>query len=295
MTQDELLDFYTTPGLFTGLQGFADQVDHLPSDAGLLARIVQGLLIHEGLAAAYGVSMSPARVAEKQLHSAAAMLTQAKRLDGRTVTDARDPENRVVGVCRHFATLFVALMRHKSIPARVRCGFAAYFAPGKYVDHWVGEYWNAAQQRWILVDAQVDDVQRKLFGLSIDTLDVPRDQFLVGGEAWLKCREGADPMTFGIAGTQMWGLVEVYGDLFQDLAAIQNMELLPWGWYGLALDETGMSEVALLDQLAEISRQADASALNTLRQLITADARLGVPDASLDAIMIAERAAMAST
>ena len=62
MNQDELLGFYTAPGQFTGLQAFADQVDHVSSDAESLARIVQGLLIHEGLTAAYGVSMSPARV-----------------------------------------------------------------------------------------------------------------------------------------------------------------------------------------------------------------------------------------
>lgn len=292
MNQDELLGFYTAPGQFTGLLAFADHVDHVSSDAESLARIVQGLLIREGLTAAYGVSMSPARVAEKQLHSAVAMLTQAKRLDSNPITNARSPGNRVVGVCRHFATLFVALMRHKGIPARVRCGFAAYFAPGKYLDHWIGEYWNAAQQRWILVDAQVDDVQRTLFGLSIDTLDVPRDQFLVGGDAWRICQEGADPMNFGIAGTQMWGLVEVYGDLFQDLAALQNVELLPWGWYGLALDQTGMDEVALIDRLAEISSQADSAALIALRKMIAADPRLGVPIASIDAIVEADRAAM---
>jgi hypothetical protein len=43
----------------------------------------------------------------------------------------------------------------------------------------------------------------------------------------------------------MWGLVDVYGDLVQDLAALQNIELLPWGWYGLATDKSGIGETAL--------------------------------------------------
>ena len=30
----------------------------------------------------------------------------------------------------------------QGMPARARCGFGAYFEKGKYVDHWVTEYWN---------------------------------------------------------------------------------------------------------------------------------------------------------
>ena len=290
MTHEEMLASYATPGLFTVLDGFEDAFADVPGDAAAIARVVQGLLIHEGLTALYGVSLPEARLAEKQLHSVAAMLKRAASLDGEALRRPRNPDRRVVGVCRHFATLFVALMRLKGVPTRARCGFATYFARGKYLDHWVGEYWNTAQERWVLVDAQVDDVQRKAFGLTLDTLDVPRDAFLVAGDAWRRCREGADPMKFGVAGTAMWGLVEVYGDLFQDLAALRNIELLPWGWYGLALDEAGMAETALIDRLAGFSSRADAQALDTLRAMIVDDSRLAVPEETLDLIVAAEPA-----
>jgi hypothetical protein len=133
----------------------------------------------------------------------------------------------------------------------------------------------------VLVDPQVDDVQRRLFGLDIDTLDVPRDRFLVGGDAWRACRGGADPVSFGVAGTQMWGLTEVYGDLFQDLASLQKIELLPWRWYGL-------------DRLAAISSKADADALVALRQSILNDDRLQVPDEMIAAITAADQAISAN-
>ena len=85
------------------------------------------------------------------------------------------------------------------VPARARCGFGAYFLPNHYEDHWVAEYWNAAEERWVLVDAQLDEFQRREMQVAFDPLDVPRDQFIVGGAAWKMCRSGvADPDSFGI-------------------------------------------------------------------------------------------------
>jgi hypothetical protein len=276
MTQGDLLAFYKLPGPFTGLDGFEDEVEALPCAVAVIARTVQGLLIHEGLIGAYGVSLPAERLAEKQLHSSVAVLARAMSLDSQAIVSPRVPERRVVGVCRHFATLFVALMRHKGIPARARCGFANYFAPGKHVDHWVGEYWNGMEGRWVLVDAQIDDQQRELFRVTHDGLDVPRDRFLVAGDAWRACRNGADAMTFGVAGTEMWGLIE----------------LLPWGWYGSATDKSGIDDTALIDRLAGISSRADAQALEELRSMIAEDARLRPPgDDALKAIVSAERAA----
>jgi hypothetical protein len=285
MTREEMLAFYAAPGIFTGVDGFENDVAAVSSDVVSIVEFVQGLLIHEALGAVYGTTQPPARTAEKQIHAAELMFTQAKRLDAGALAQARPPAKRVIGVCRHFATLFVALMRSKGIPCRARCGFANYFIPGKHVDHWVAEYWRADQGRWILVDVQVDEPQRQLYRVDFDTLDVPRDRFLVGGDAWRACRNGADPMNFGIAGTPIWGLVEVYGDVFQDLAALQKIELLPWGWYGLAKDKNGMEETALIDSLADISSTADASSLEKLRAAIARDSRLEVPAEMIAAIV----------
>jgi hypothetical protein len=139
MTHPEFLAEYVQPGPFTGLGRFGAEVDALPADPAALARVVQGLLIHVGLTSAYHVSLPADRVAhEREIHGAAALLARARSLEAAAITAARPTEWRVACVCRHFATLFVALMRRKGIPARARCGFAGYFAPGKYADHWVG-------------------------------------------------------------------------------------------------------------------------------------------------------------
>jgi hypothetical protein len=120
MTSAELLEYYRSPGPFTELGRFGEQIDAIAFDPASAAAIVQGLLMHEGWVAAYGVTLSDERRAEKQLCGAHAMLDRAEHLDAGPMCNARSPDRRVVGVCRHFATLFVAIARHKQVPARCR-------------------------------------------------------------------------------------------------------------------------------------------------------------------------------
>lgn len=291
VTHDELLAYYLAPGPFTGLGAYREQIDTLPPDVAAIAKAVQGLLIHEALAPAYKVVLAPERREEKELHGVTAMLDCAFRLDARPIAEERAPDQRVVGVCRHFATLFVAIARQKGIPARARVGFANYFEAGKHVDHWVGEYWHGGENRWVLVDAQLDRHQQAFYKPNFDVLDVPRDRFRVAGDAWTLCRSGAvDPMTFGVAGTDNWGLIETFGDLLLDLAALQKIELLPWGWYGLSLDDDACeNEGDLIDRLARLSSTADADAFEELRGIVAADPRLRVPSEALASIAAAGR------
>jgi hypothetical protein len=64
--------------------------------------------------------------------------------DDRPLTTARSVDARLVGVCRPFAVLLVAMVRAKGVPARARFGFGAYFASSRFEDHRVCEYWDAA-------------------------------------------------------------------------------------------------------------------------------------------------------
>lgn len=167
----------TDPGAAVAL------LDGLPAAPAALAAIVQSLLIHQHIAPAYGVTPGPARQAESHLRPVSAMLQHVQARDPRPLDRARPPEQRVVGVCRHFTLLHVALLRHQGVAARARCGFTGYFEPGTFVDHWVTEVWCDTEARWVVADAQLDDRQRTLFGIGFDPLDVPRDRFLVAGEA----------------------------------------------------------------------------------------------------------------
>ena len=71
---------------------------------------------------------------------------------------------------------------------------------GIVTDHVVCEYWKGEEQRWALVDAQVDDVQRQAYQVEVDTYDIPRDALLLAGEGWRVYRSGgAGPNRFGIS------------------------------------------------------------------------------------------------
>ena len=185
--------------------------------------------------------------------------------------------------CRHFATLLTALLRHGGVPARARCGFASYFEQGKYVDHWVCEYWSGAEQRWASADAQIDDLQRKIARIDFDTTDMPAERFWTGGAAWLLCRSGAaDAERFGIA--DMWGLWYVRSNLKLDLASLNKVELLPWDFWGKKLDELSDHECALLDRVARLAASADSADWTELRAISTGDAELRVPEALMERV-----------
>ena len=202
--------------------------------------------------------------------------------DRRPVTMARPPGERTVGVCRHFALLHVAMLRRQGIAARARCGFATYFTKGKVIDHWVTEYYNKTAGRWILVDTQLDSHQCSLFAVDFEPLDVPRDRFLVAGEAWRLCRRGAaDPADFGIL--DMAGLWFVAGNVIRDIAALNRREMLPWDVWGGMVQSDAALDLALFDGLAGLSCSPDDNP-EALRAAY-ADPRVAVPDTVFNAVL----------
>jgi hypothetical protein len=275
---NDTLPFFAAPGPLTTPGRHAGLLKELPSDVGSLVRIVQGLLIHVFWAERYGVHLDVARREEVQLRDAASKLARIVELDPRPLAEPRAPDYRLAGNCRDFSVLLVTFLRRQGIPARARCGFARYFLPDHYEDHWVGEYWHEAEQRWVLVDAQLDALQQEKLGIAFDTLDVPRDQFITGGAAWTLCRSGqADPDTFGIA--DMKGLWFVRGNLGRDVAALNKVELLPWDGWGLVdgIDEDPASgDLAALDEMAALSG-GDVPEFERVRALYETDPRWRVP------------------
>ena len=147
-----------------------------------------------------------------------------------------------------------------------------------FEDHWVCEYWKADERRWVMVDPQLDALQREVLQIKFDPCDVPCGQFLPGGQAWQLCRSGqADPDHFGIF--DMHGLWFVRGDMLRDLASLNKMELLPWDGWGLIErgdKDLSADDMALLDRVAALTL-ADNSAFAEMRALYENDARLCVP------------------
>ena len=272
------LEFWATHSPITNPGPQSHVLAQLPDDVPGLCRIVQGLLLHVFWAEAYGVHLTEQRRAEVQLRRVSAQLGRVIELDPRPVEQTRPPETRLIGNCRDFSTLLTALLRQQCVPARARCGFGRYFLPNHYEDHWVCEYWHAEQRRWVLVDAQLDALQSAKLGIAFDPLDVPRDQFIVAGQAWRLCRSGqADPATFGIF--DMQGLWFVRGNLVRDLASLNKVELLPWdSWGVIEADDgdLGPEDLRVLDEAAELT-YGDVPAFERVRALYLGDSRLRVP------------------
>ena len=274
--EEDPLKYYSRQGPITDPGEEARLFGTLPHDISELRDVVEGLVIHTFWAGRYGFSPSEVRTQELQLRAVSDKLKQIQKLDGTPITRRRPPEKRLIGNCRDFTVLLCSMLRHLGVPARGRCGFATYFAPNHFEDHWVCEYWKSG--RWVMVDAQLDRLQREQLSIDFDPLDVPGDKFIVGGKAWQMCRKGrANPETFGIR--DLHGLWFVRGNLVRDLASLNKVELLPWDAWGLIDKEEASvspSDLSLLDRTASVS-QAENEEFIDLRSLYLSNDLLRVP------------------
>jgi hypothetical protein len=279
---DVTLTHFSAPGTMTDLADVPARVfGGLPDEPRALCRTVQGLIVHEFWAHAYGFDMPEDRLSDFQTRSAAEMTARILRLNPAPLAVARPVEERMVGNCRYFSTLSCALLRRAGIPARARCGFADYFEPDRFVDHWVTEYWERGEGRWVRIDAQLDAVQREAITPAFDTEDLPPGPFVPAGEAWQRCRRGeADPASFGIL--DMWGLWFVQNNVIRDLAALNKMELLPWDVWGpmTVMADPDAAALGLTDSVASILTGDDSDAI---RRVYEERDELRVPDTVFDA------------
>lgn len=235
---------YLTPGVMTSLGEHADVPVTGVAEA---ARTVQGLLIHEGWAPGYGVTVTDPETVH--IRPVSALLDKIRARDDRPLKIARDPAGRTAASCRTFTVLTVALLRASGIPARARCGYGSYFTPGWFESHWVTEY--QAEGGWKLADTQLDELQQKTLGIDFDPLDVPREKFLPAIDAWHRVRAGAeDPARFGLPEPKIAGLGFIAGDVIHDRAALENLESLPWDvWHPMPSPEEDV-DLALFDRYA---------------------------------------------
>jgi hypothetical protein len=161
----------------------------------------------------------------------------------------------------------------------LRAGFAPYLKPGRYENHYLCQYWNASQNRWITVDAQFDDVQRKALNICFDPYDLPEEQFWLAGQAWQECRRGKiDPELFGILDFR--GLWFVGGIVIHDVLALNKIEPHPWDIWPLMphyqQKDYSLDYLSILDNMAALSHSMSPS-FNEIRSFYRTEAKLQPP------------------
>jgi len=260
--------FYETQSLVTDPGRFAGRLGELSGDLRSMAAAARQLVFHyraDGDFAQNGIDAD--RIAEIDTRYAEPMLARVFELADLPLTADRAPRQRIVGCCRDFTVLFLAIARHQGVPARARVGFATYFAPGWFIDHMIAEVWDGGRQDWRLVDPELADGHvDSSDGAVIDSLDVPRDRFVTGPHAWQACREGiVDAQRFvvdpGLQIPMTRGWPYVRHNLIHDLASLAKNEMLLWDVWGLTeIDgEPTPAQRDLLDELAAATRPSDAS------------------------------------
>lgn len=254
---------YAATGPLTSLTDVAAAALDVPKSGPVdICRPVRALILQPRDAERY--ALPPARFATNQIRPARALIEALLDLEPYPLDVARAPERRIVGTCRHFAVLACALLRHRGVPARARCGFATYFQPGRGLDHWIVEYRDPLAGRWIRVDAEI------LGGEVLDRDDdLQPGDFLTGGEAWQAYRRGEiDAATFGVFGTENWGPAEIQGNAMRDLAALNKIEMLPWDEWGRMTDAyagtAGPEHDLLIDEVAAVCAEDDPAAVARL-------------------------------
>lgn len=263
MTTQEPPAYYANHGDLTDPKDHRALLDGLPLEVAGLCHTIQGLLIHDY----YGLHLyGPPPPGHD--HSARATLPIAQRLaalpaaSDRPVWTARPPFERSVGTCRDFSLMLCAMLRHRSVPARVRCGFARYFDPPRYEDHWICEYWKPRDRRWAVADAQLDAAHQRHLAIGFDITDVPNDQFIFAWQAWRRCRSGsADAAHFGHgADTGEWFLRV---NLARDLLSLGKRETSAWDrWRDAQDQDRTLDHAAVLqgDRTAALAQTAQGLA-----------------------------------
>ncbi len=254
MKPDALADPWRSQSAVTQVGPSHTAIDDLPSSLGGLRRASQQLVAHY-MGSSDGVSspITGERLKEVDMRYADAMLARLLEMGPPELFRERPLDQRVAGCCRDFAVLFVAMARHKGIPARVRVGYATYFKPSWYLDPVIAEVWDTNEERWRLIEPEISDV---LAGKAkFDPLDVPSDRFVTGLRAWMAARSGQiDPERCVVAPdlqipyTRSW--LSLRHHIVQDLAALNKAEMLVWDQWGILDEDDPLSHAEVLDLLA---------------------------------------------
>lgn len=265
--QDHYLEFgaYTNPGLYKKILK-----NDLPSNVREIGLLVRKQLIHRACLKNGNIGSNKdlrygdmtkvpwfRQCEDDVFPTASAMLSELYRRDKRGFVKDRAEKDRLVVTCRFVSVLVTSILRLKGIPTRSRAGFANYFfvSNGKSTDHWINQYWDKSQNRWITID-----VDGSLEKLPFKTHDIPKGIFDFAADSWLGIREGRIKPDYFHDAVGFEGLITVGWQLFHDFHCLMHNEIIyqqgpAFGWG--RMDKLTEKELKEIDVLAELMLDPD--------------------------------------
>lgn len=263
------INYYKEHSYMTDIKEHQDFIGKLPKDVFELSKLIQNALLHNHVQHLYKVTSNETLTKEElPLRSMNEMIQGFKHRGMLNLHDQRVPDERLLGICRDYSVMLTSLLREIGVAARARCGFASYLEQGKYVDHWVCEYFDESQSKWIKFDAQIDDLQKTMFesaiGKSIDFTHVNDEEFIIAAKAWQMARNNeVDAELFGIL--DWWGYDYLICNLILDINSLLKVPLEPWdmweGYKSMPYNQLTKEDKLVLDEVAKIVIENDIDRL----------------------------------
>ena len=280
MITNKILNYYKQTSLYTDLGLYKEFAKKLPNDIRELCLLQRHQIIHpfdmkdtemrNSSNSFYGDMTTLKETSlcfENDLYPTAISMIAELLRRNKNYTKDRAIEDKIHVCCREQAILLAAILKAKGIPARVRSGFASYVCLDEGAgDHWITEYYNKEKSSWILVDADMyfDNETLTEYGVDFDLVDIPREKFIFGAEAYLKIRnkEIATDAIYYSSTPRKYGLKGALHALFYDFHSLMNDEIIFLHLPKYIVDknfELNEEEYIELDNLAKLMLDPDTN------------------------------------
>ena len=167
----------------------------------------------------------------------------------------------------------IGILRHHSIAARSRVGFAGYCVDDWHADHVIVEAW--LDGRWQRFDPEIEAALPDLAApLDIGHCEVDSAGFVTAAQVWSAYRSGdLDPLTYGVSPALPLFAGErfIFDEVIYEIAHRFGDELLLWdGWGRIGEPGTPVSDedAAWIDPIAALLLAADAGDLEAELELL---------------------------
>ena len=287
--KEEIYQRYLETSIYTDVGIYRDFILSLPNDIPAIGMLVCDQITHPSMYFTepspyledtyYGKFTSYPKHRfknEDELYiTAISMIAGILRLDKTGFTKNRDVTKRITVSCRQASVLFSAILKAKGIPCRSRAGFMDFGDTGdSYMEHWVNEYWDYTENRWVLAD--VDGYYEYEYRFGYSQFDLPRRKFVTASEAWLGLRKNTLQKKLDVFSPNILEGVCEY--LFMDFHALMNNEIF-YSYQPLYLrggiQILNGNELRELDMLAELLTAPDKN-MKQLEHLLATNEKLSV-------------------